>query len=101
MPAVAGAFLIPAAIAGLVFLGYRALAAAETPQAWRARRAARRAWQAARAARSAAEQDARERDRLISAYLGHVRRLVLMTYPIDVQVTLQSEVRSHLSGRCN
>ena len=101
VPAVAGAFLITAAIAGFLFLGYRALRAAETPQAWRARRAARRARQAARAARSAADQDARERDRLISAYLGHVRKLVLMTYPIDVQVTLQSEVRSHLSGRCN
>lgn len=101
VPAVAGAFLITAAVAGFLFLGYRALRAAETPQAWRARLAARRAWQAARAARSAADQDARERDRLISAYLGHIRRLVLMTYPIDVQAALQSQVRSHLSGRCN
>ena len=101
VPAVVGAFLITAAIAGFLFLGYRALRAAETPPAWRARRAARRAWQAARAARSAADQDARERERLIGAYLGHIRRLVLMTYPIDVQMSLQSEVRSHLSGRCN
>lgn len=99
VPAVVGAFLFTAATAGFLGLGYRALRAAETPQAWRARRAARKAWQAARAARAAADRDAHERDRLISAYLGHVRKLVLRTYPIDVQVALESAVRSHLSDR--
>jgi hypothetical protein len=99
VPAVVGAFLFTAATAGFLGLGYRALRAAETPQAWRARRAARKAWLAARAARAAADRDARERDRLISAYLGHVRKLVLKTYPIDVQVALESAVRSHLSDR--
>jgi len=101
VPAVVGAFLFTAATAGFVFLGYRALRAAETPQAWRARRAARKAWQAARAARAAADRDAKERDRLVLAYLGHVRRLILKTYPADVQVELESAVRSHLSGRCD
>ena len=99
VPAVVGAFLFTAATAGFLGLGYRALRAAETPQAWRARRAARKAWLAARAARAAADRDARERDRLISAYLGHVRKLVLKTYAIDVQVALESAVRSHLSDR--
>ena len=99
VPAVVGGFLFTAATAGFLGLGYRALRAAETPQAWRARRAARKAWQAARAARAVADRDARERERLIAAYLGHVRKLVLKTYPIDIQVALESAVRSHLSDR--
>ncbi len=99
VPAVVGGFLFTAATAGFLGLGYCALRAAETPQAWRARRAARKAWQAARAARAAADRDARERDRLINAYLGHVRKLVLKTYPIDMQLALESAVRSYLSDR--
>ena len=43
VPAVAGAFLFTAATAGFLCLGYRALRAAETPQAWRARREAHKA----------------------------------------------------------
>jgi len=101
VPAVTGAFLFTVATAGFLCLGYRALRAAETPQTWRARRAARKAWQAARAARATADRDAKERDRLIHAYIGHVRKLVLKTYPVDVQVALESAVRSHLADRCN
>jgi len=100
VPATVGAFLFTAVTAGFLCLGYRALRAAETPQAWRARRAVRKAWQAARAARATADRDAKERDRLIRAYLGHVRKLVLKTYPVDVQLALESAVRSHLSDRC-
>jgi hypothetical protein len=99
VPAIAGALLFTAATAGFLCLGYRALRAAETPQAWRARRTARKAWQAARAARAAADRDVRERDRLIQAYLGNVRRLVLKTYPVNVQLALESAVREHLSDR--
>jgi hypothetical protein len=99
VPAIAGALLFTAATAGFLSLGYRALRAAEPPQAWRARRAARKAWQAARAACATAHRDAKERDRLILAYLGHVRKLVLKTYPIDVQLVLESAVREHLSDR--
>jgi hypothetical protein len=100
VPATAGALLFTGATTGFLCLGYRALRTAETPQAWRARQAARKAWQAARAARSAADRDAKERDRLIRAYIGHVRKLVLKTYPVAVQVALESAVRSHLSDRC-
>lgn len=100
VPATVGAFLFTAVTAGFLCLGYRALRAAETPQAWRARRAVRKAWQAARAARATADRDAKERDRLILAYLGHIRKLVLKTYPVDVQLALESAVRSHLSDRC-
>jgi hypothetical protein len=99
VPAVAGAFLFTAATAGFLYLGYRALRAAESPQAWRARRTARKAWQAARAAGAAADRDARERDRLVDAYLGHVRRLVLKTCPADAQLAFESAVREHLCGR--
>jgi hypothetical protein len=100
VPAIAGAVLFTAATAGFLYLGYRALRAAETPHAWHARREARRARRAARAARETADRDAEERDRLIDAYLGHVRRLVLKTCPVDEQLTLESAVREHLSGRC-
>jgi hypothetical protein len=99
--AITGAFVFTAGTAGFLCLGYRALRAAETPRTWRARREAGKAWQAARAARMTADLDARERDRLILAYLRHVRRLVLKTYPVDVQVALESAVRSHLADRCH
>ena len=99
VPAIAGALLFTAPTAGFLCFGYRALRAAETPQAWRARRAARKARQAARAARAIADRDAKERDRLIQAYLGNVRRLVLKTYPVNVQLALESAVREHLSDR--
>ncbi len=100
VPAVAGAALFTVATAGFVYLGYRALRAAEAPQAWRTRREARKASQAAKAARATADRDERERDRLIDAYLGHVRRLVLKTCPVDKQLALESAVRDHLCGRC-
>jgi hypothetical protein len=101
VPALAGAGLFTAATAGFLSLGYRALRAAETPQAWRARREARKARQAARAAQAMADRDAKERDRLIDAYLGHVRRVVLKTCPVEQQLAMESAVREHLSGRCS
>jgi hypothetical protein len=62
--AIIGAVLFTAATAGFLCLGYRALRAAETPQAWRARRRARAAWRAARRDQDVADRDAAERDRL-------------------------------------
>jgi hypothetical protein len=100
VPAIAGACLFTVATAGFLSLGYRALRAAETPQAWRARRQARRARQAARAAREIADRDAADRDRLIDAYLSHVRRKVQKTCPAEEQLATESAVRDHLSGRC-
>jgi hypothetical protein len=100
VPALAGAGLFTAATAGFLYLGYRALRAAETPQAWHARREARKARRAARAGRATASRDERERDRLIDAYLGHVRRLGLKTCQVDEQLALESAVREHLCGRC-
>jgi outer membrane protein OmpA-like peptidoglycan-associated protein len=99
VPAVIGAFLFTGATAGFLSLGYRALRVAETPHAWHARRQARKARRAARAARATADRDAAERDRLIDAYLGHVRRQVLKTCPVEQQLETEAAVRDHLSGR--
>ena len=100
VPAIVGAGLFTAATAGFLALGYRALRAAESPQAWRTRREARRARRAARIAQAIADHDARERDRVIDAYLGHIRRVVLRTCPVEQQLAIESAVREHLSGRC-
>lgn len=99
VPAIAGALLFTGATAGFLSLGYRALRVAETPNAWRARQQARRARQAARKARAVADRDAAERDRLIDAYLGHVRREVQKTCPLEQQLETEAAVREHLSGR--
>ncbi len=99
VPALAGASLFTVATAGFLALGYRALRVAETPQAWRARRRARKAERAAMTARERADRDAVERDRLIDAYLGHVRRLVLKTGLAERQTAVESAVRDHMSGK--
>jgi hypothetical protein len=101
VPAIAGAVLFTAATAGFLSLGYRALRAAETPQAWRARRQARRARQTAWHLRAIADSNAKERDRLIDAYLGHVRRVVFKTCSVEQQLAMETAVREHLSGRCS
>jgi len=99
VPAAAGAFLFTAATGGFIFLGYRALRASETPQAWRARRRARGAARKAETARAAADRDAAARDRLIDAYLKEVRRHVLKTCLAGEQLAMESAVREHLLGR--
>jgi small-conductance mechanosensitive channel len=99
VPAVAGACLFTAATAGFVFLGYRALQAAESPRAWRARRWARAAARKAEAARAMADRDAAERDRLVDAYIDQVRRFVLRTCPASQQLAMESAVRDHLLGK--
>jgi hypothetical protein len=95
-----GAVLFTVVTAGFLTVGYRTLRAAETPQAWRARRAAHAATQAARAAWAAAKRDAAERDRLIDAYLRHIRKVVLKTCAVEQQLAVEFAVREHLSGRC-
>ena len=99
VPAITGACLFMVATAGFLALGYRALRVAETPPAWRARRQACKAGQAARIARAVAGRNAAERDRLIDAYLGHVRRQVCKTCPSGRQLAVESGVRKHLLGK--
>ena len=98
VPAIAGACLLTVATAGFLTVGYRALRFTETPAAWRARRQAGTARQAARLVRAEADRNAAERDRLIGAYLGHVRRLALKTCPAERQLAVESAVRQHLLG---
>jgi len=98
LTATAGAALFTAATAGFVFLGYRALRAAETPQAWRARRRARAACRLAQTAREAADRDAAQRDRLIDAYLRQVRRVAVQTCPAEQLLLLEVAARNHLRG---
>jgi len=97
--AIAGAGLFTAATAVFVFLGYRALRAAETPQAWRARRRARAAYRVAQAARESADRDAMNRDRLIDAYLRQIRRVALRTCPAERVLSMEAAAREHLMGK--
>lgn len=71
--AVAGAFLFTMATAGFVVIGYRALRAAETSQAWRARRQVRTCRKTAEAAHRRVERLKLRCDRLAGAYLGRIR----------------------------
>ena len=95
---ITGACLFTVATAGFLSAGYRALRAAETPSAWRARRQAGNTRQAAQIARAEADRNAAERDRLTDAYLGHVRRRALKVCPVERQLAVQSAVRQHLLG---
>jgi hypothetical protein len=98
VPAIAGACLLTVTTAGFLTVGYRVLQSAETLSAYRARGQAGTARQAARLARTAADRAAAERDRLIDAYLGHVRRLALKTSPPGRQLAVESAVRQYLRG---
>ena len=97
LPAALGAALFTAVTAGFLFVGYRALRLAETPQAFRARRWARTAVQAAQAARADAERNTHDRERLIDAYLGQVRRWALELCTAG-QHLMERAVRRHLLG---
>jgi hypothetical protein len=97
LPAALGAALFTAVTAGFLFVGYRALRLAETPQAFRARRWMRTAAQAARAARADAERNTYDRDRLIDAYLVQVRRRAL-EMGLAGQQSVERAVRRHLLG---
>lgn len=100
VPALVAAFLFTGATAGFLFLGYRALRAAETAQIWKTRRLARAAARAADAARATALRDAAERDRLVDAYINHqIRPRLLRAFPASQQLAAESAVRAHLLGR--
>lgn len=99
IPATVGAALFTAVTAGFLFLGYRALRAAETPQTWRARRRWQSALRIAQGSRADAKRDERERDRLIDAYLAEVRRLVQRTCSLQQQYFVEAAVRDHLLGK--
>ena len=100
VPAFTGAALFTAATAGFLDPGLPD-AAGRRDTAGVARPPGRACGtQAARTARAAAERDAAERDRLIDAYLSHVRKVVLRTCAVEQQLAVEFAVREHLSGRC-
>jgi len=100
VPAVAGAVLFTAATAGFLYLGYRALRAAETTEAWRARRQARAAAHDASAARATADRRAAELNRLADAYISHqIRPRLLEEFPASQQHAAEEVVRALLLGR--
>jgi hypothetical protein len=98
VPAVVGAALFTAVTAGFLFVGYRALRMAETPQAFRARRWARSSARTAHDAESEAKRNAHDRDRLIAAYLTQVWRHLPDLCPVEEQPAVEQTVRSHLAG---
>ena len=98
IPAALGAALFTTVTAGFLFVGYRALRMAETPQACRARRWVHSTAQAVQAARNNAERNVRDRDRLVDAYLAQARRRIL-DLCTDVQLpAVENGVRRHLVG---
>ena len=96
LAALVGAALFTAATGVLVWLGYRALRAAETGQAWHARRRARKsAAEAERAAEDRGECEA-VRDRLTDAYLSRIRPWLLEASTASQLPHLEAAVRGHL-----
>jgi len=99
LSALAGTALFTAATAAFLVLGYRALRAAETPAAWRARRQARKARRQAEAARASADRDMRDWNRLADTYIAEARHLLLDAYPSSEQPDVEAALRAHLLGR--
>jgi hypothetical protein len=99
LPVIAAACLFTTTTAALLTVGYRALRVAETPAAWRARRKAGSARRAARLARTQADRAAAERDRLIDAYLRHLRQLTLKTCPAERQLAVETAAQQYLLGQ--
>jgi hypothetical protein len=96
--ALTGATLFTAATACFVTLGYRALRAAETPVAWKARRRKLAMARKARATRTAMNAQVARRDRLADAYLSEIRAPLLRSCPASQLPAMEQAVRNHLVG---
>jgi len=97
--ALAGATLFTAATASFVVLGYRALRAAETVPAWKARRRKLACDRESRAARERLNMRTAERDRLADAYLSEIRAALLRACPASELPAMEQAVRAHLVGQ--
>lgn len=97
--ALAGATLFTVATAGFVAIGYRALRAAETGQAWRARRRTRACASAAAAAHRRVDRLIARRDRLARAYLSRIRMRLIRTCTASQLPLIEQAVWAHLVGR--
>lgn len=96
--ALVGAALFTVVTAGFVMIGYRALRAAETFRAARARIAARRAHREALAAAARLARRKADRDRLVDAYLSRIRLCLLERYPSSELTRMVTDIRAHLTG---
>lgn len=96
--AVTGAGLFTLATAGFVVIGYRALRAAESGPAWRARRRARAYARAADAAHRRLGRQIARRDRLVCAYLSRIRTRLIQTCTAGQLPLTERAVRTHLLG---
>lgn len=94
-----GAALFTAATGCLVLLGYRALRAAETAAAWKARRRKLALERKARTARGTVGAQIARRDRLADAYLSQLRTSLLRYCTASQLATMEHAVRMHLVGR--
>ena len=97
--ALVGAALFTAATASFVVLGYRALRAAETVPAWKARRRKLACEREARAARERVSRRIAERDRLADAYLSAIRASLLQVCTSSQLLAMEQAVRTHLVGQ--
>ena len=97
--AVTGAALFTAATACLVLLGYRALRAAETAAAWKARRRKLALERKARAAHGTVKAQIARRDRLADAYLSQLRTSLLQSCTASQLAAMEHAVRMHLAGK--
>ncbi len=99
LPALGGAALLTVATGAFLVLGYRALRAAESSRAWKARRWAQAAARQAADVREQAAWDMADWDRLADTYLGEIRHWLLEVYPASEQPAAEAAVRAHLLGR--
>lgn len=96
--AAAGAGLFSLLTAGFVILGYKALRAAETREAWAARRRARDRARSATAAWRRCHWLKAKRNRLAHAYLSRFRTRLISVYDVDQLPAVEQSVFAHLIG---
>ena len=100
LAALVAATLFTVATAGFVVAGYRLLRAAETSQAWRARRLRRDCERAAAAARRAISKACTtRRDRLARAYLSRIRSQLARGYSASELPLMEQALTAHLTGQ--
>jgi hypothetical protein len=99
LAALVAATLFTVATAGFVVAGYRLLRAAETSQAWRARRLRRDCERAAAAARRRLVACTARRDRLARAYLSRIRSQLARGYSASELPLMEQALMAHLTGQ--
>lgn len=99
LAALVAATLFTVATAGFVVAGYRLLRAAETSQAWQARRLRRACERTAAATRRRLAAAAARRDRLARAYLSRIRSQLARGYSASELPLMEQALMAHLTGQ--